>query len=868
MPEWLTAPARLIHFPGVLAAVFGSAVILAITVAAAPLMLSSAGSAALRDQIAATSGSYAGVRFQATTSISADRVAFRKQLVRDATRGMQLEHPVMTLEGSINGLLTKGGKGWPIQLLTRDGFADHIHVVEGEGDDGFFVPVSAARVIGAEPGDRLTVTVNGVSAPVTVAGIYADVTPTNVTPYWFPVLSRIAPANPKAPNPPPFLIATTPRFTALEEDLVDQGTIELDLDLQPGLPLETAKHVAEEIGAIQASRFDPASSMSGAFATIDSGLPQLVKTAEETVSATDQPLRAVSIAGTLVALVVAGAAGAYGVRRRRTEIGLLSARGVGPGGVGVRAGAESVLPVAVGTVVGWIVAIVLVRAIGPSELIASGARLDSLVQAVIAAIIAVVLLGAAAGLASRGEQAEPQGGRLRAVAGRLPWELAALGAAGAALYEILSRGTAPVEVNGPQATPHLDLLVLLFPFLFVAGTCGLATRWLRSTLPRLKQWASERSPSTFLAASRLAAAPKQAASLVAAAALALGVLTYAGVLASSISATAKEKSTLSIGADVALVTVAQPVVTGDPPFAWTPVTRIPDMEITPQEVPADVLAVDPHTFARAAYWNSRLGGSLTEMIRRLETASGTSVRALVAGGSLGSGSSLSVLGKAVPIDPVASLGDFPGARRGRITLILDQTQLQEVGHVDINGVGHFFELWAKGNPARILPYLNKIGLPTDTASTSQKVRATPAFLALSWTFGVLEAFGVLAGLIAALGMILYLQARQQSREVSYALARRMGLGPGSHLRSVVAEIGTMLVAAFLLGGVFAFGAAALVHRKLDPIPSLPPSPFLMTPISLFAATAVGVVLVSTVGAWWVQRRADRANPAEVMRLAG
>ena len=242
--------------------------------------------------------------------------------------------------------------------------------------------------------------------------------------------------------------------------------------------------------------------------------------------------------------------------------------------------------------------------------------------------------------------------------------------------------------------------------------------------------------------------------------------------------------------------------------------------------------------------------------------------ALVAGGTIGSGTSLSALGKDVPLDEVASLGDFPGARTNRITLVVDQGTLEHVGQIDIAGIAHFYELWARGDPHRILPYLQRIGLPTDTAETAAKVRTTPAFLALSWTFRVLEGFGVLAGLIAALGVILYLQARQQAREVSYALARRMGLASGSHLRSVAAELGAMLTTALVLGGAFAFAAAALVHRRLDPIPGLPPKPFLVAPYPLFAATAATVVVVSIAGAWWVQRRADRANPAEVMRLAG
>jgi len=40
------------------------------------------------------------------------------------------------------------------------------------------------------------------------------------------------------------------------------------------------------------------------------------------------------------------------------------------------------------------------------------------------------------------------------------------------------------------------------------------------------------------------------------------------------------------------------------------------------------------------------------------------------------------------------------------------------------------------------------------------------------------------------------------------------------------------------------------------------------PVLLFAATAAGIMVACALGARLVQRRADRANVAEVMRLAG
>ena len=118
------------------------------------------------------------------------------------------------------------------------------------------------------------------------------------------------------------------------------------------------------------------------------------------------------------------------------------------------------------------------------------------------------------------------------------------------------------------------------------------------------------------------------------------------------------------------------------------------------------------------------------------------------------------------------------------------------------------------------------------------------------------------------GIILYLQSRQQAREVSYALARRMGLSRASHRLAVGAELIAMLGTAVLVGGLLALIAAYLVMRQIDPLPGLPPTPLFDVPgYLLWGAPAVSVV-VSVLGAWRVQRRADNMNVAEVMRLAG
>jgi len=148
------------------------------------------------------------------------------------------------------------------------------------------------------------------------------------------------------------------------------------------------------------------------------------------------------------------------------------------------------------------------------------------------------------------------------------------------------------------------------------------------------------------------------------------------------------------------------------------------------------------------------------------------------------------------------------------------------------------------------------------------VMRTPAFLAVSWTFRLLSALGALAGVVALVGLVLYAQARQHGRVVAYALTRRMGLSRAAHRRSVLWELASLLGFAFLLGTGLAVVTSAVVYRRLDPMPELPPGPTLELPVVVLGAGLLGVLLAATAGAFLVQRAADQANVAEVMRLAG
>ena len=306
--------------------------------------------------------------------------------------------------------------------------------------------------------------------------------------------------------------------------------------------------------------------------------------------------------------------------------------------------------------------------------------------------------------------------------------------------------------------------------------------------------------------------------LVLVAGIAIGVLTYSNVLSSSVERTADAKALLSVGSDAVAANGSLPSVSGSPPFEWTPVETLLSIYVNPGGRQVTLVAIDPKSFARAAAWIGPFSGP-PAVLRSLDD--GGPLPAITVGTSLGRKSSLAMRGQNVPLRAVGSMAAFPGVLAGHPTLIVDRQRL-EAAAPSLEAFDRDFQLWARGDPAEILPVLAREGFDPTFFITAEGQRETPGFLALSWTFGLLQTFGALAGVMSVLGAVLYLQARQQQREVTYALARRMGLGRKEHRRSIALELGGMLAAAFVIGAVFATAAAAIVPGKVDPLPTLPP----------------------------------------------
>jgi putative ABC transport system permease protein len=748
----------------------------------------------------------------------------------------------------------------------RDGGLQHLQVLQGGGTDGLWIPDRAARELDAKVGDTILIGAGNRPTRATIATIYRDPASLPLTAFWCGQQSLIYPLSAFSNFLPPPLFTGSRRYVeTLEHALDDRGALATwDFQVhQQGLTVEDASALAGTFQALE-PRIVASQPIQYQFAMrVDSNLPFLANLATSTKASLAGAIGTVSLAGRLVALVVIGAAGLSWVTRRRSEVILLAARGASPASLGVKALLES-LPIAVvGAVLGWFVADRLVRRLGPTSLLDTGAPGSALRQAVWTAAASLVLLALVAGLAARRE-AEITVSRARQVAARIPWEIPVLLLAAASLYEIWTRK--PPQVTDVRIPPTVDVLVLLFPLLFVAGAAGIVVRLLQRLLPRLRAAGTRWPTAGYLASRRLAGASQTAMTLLTVTALAVGILAYAGTLSSSQAATANAKAQVFIGSDVAANLVTDPNITGLP-FPATRILRLQDGSLVGGGAEAeqvDLIGVDPGTFPGAAFWDSSFASSsLPSLLAKLGRASGGQLPVLVVGSDLPDNGVLRFAQEqSITFRSVGRTSAFPGMKGGNLLMVARRDALLAL---DPHGID---QVWAKGPSATIVrTLLDRHAIVAGSEAIADETQQLPQFVALRWTLGYLQALGVMTALIALGGIVLYLQSRQRAREVAYALARRMGLKRAEHRRSVVLELVAMLVLGVLIGAFLAWAAARLVYGKLDPMPILPPAPLFRSPLGLLGITAGVALIAAWIGAWRVQRTAEHADVTEVMRLA-
>jgi putative ABC transport system permease protein len=283
-----------------------------------------------------------------------------------------------------------------------------------------------------------------------------------------------------------------------------------------------------------------------------------------------------------------------------------------------------------------------------------------------------------------------------------------------------------------------------------------------------------------------------------------------------------------------------------------------------------LVGVEPDSFADAASWEPAFSSTpLPELMRRLSGPPAEPLPAIVVDDALsGQDRQLDVAGYTVTFGVVGTASAFPGSEGGSIVVSAPALRAVLEAHDATVGLrGADYRAWAHGDAGEARAFLIASGAdPTSVVVAADRLQ-TPAFRALAWSFVFMELIGLVTAIVALIGLLLYLQARLRSRELSYALARRMGLSSATHRLSVVVEIASLLTVAYAIGAALALGAVLLVYRRLDPLPDLTPAPSVRTPGALFAWIALAIATCALVGAWFVHRKAERADVGAVLRFA-
>ena len=342
---------------------------------------------------------------------------------------------------------------------------------------------------------------------------------------------------------------------------------------------------------------------------------------------------------------------------------MLAVRGVGPGAIGAKALLESLLAALLGAAAGFGVAVLLVRAIGPSSVLDGAAIADGARRTAIGLAIGLVLLGVVAGVRSR-TLGTRRTRRARLPLAWLPWEAVPLLLAWWSHRRLQAMGS---PVADGTDIPDVDLLALAFPLLFIVGTVALAARLATAAL-RLLRDRGQRWPTwLFLAGRRLGATSHLAVILLAASATAVGVFVYAGTLTHTLDVTLDAKAQTARGSDVVVETVGPPTVPAAYRDRATVVRALIDTQISSPQV--DVIAVDPATFDRGVLWDPSFADeSLDTLLGRLDrptTAAG--LPAILVNGGLPPGDRLDFVDPRYPdlqIEPGGHGRGLPGRQPG------------------------------------------------------------------------------------------------------------------------------------------------------------------------------------------------------------
>ncbi|MFA9444693.1 hypothetical protein [Egicoccus sp. AB-alg6-2] len=839
-----------------------AAAVLALAAAVVEPYLAAAGDAATANELARLTPGQAGLTVTATGRFSAEAAAEVGEQIAGTT-GID---PVGTTVRADPATLIHDGAEQRMRLVGQAGADLLLDVLEGDPAVGLAVPEPLADDLALRPGDRVTLQRGSATVDHRIGAIYRALDPETAPP-GLGDLAMATVATGRSTRPLDLVFAAPDVVLDSMVDLRGGAAVSWRVPVPPDLTGRS--HAAEVRSGLQdvaAAVTDPRTRIgqtientAGRHVEAAIGLTTVLDEADRAVSAVAAPARIAGFAGQAVALVVVGMTALFAARQRATELRLENVRGRSLPLQGLRAATRALPALLAGTVVGWAAAVGTIalanapRGVPPP--VATGAVGAALATVPAALLVVGVTTAVVAGLTVRvGRVVRVR--RLR----RFPWELAALGLAGVAFLQLRSAG----GLRSVGGVDGLSPLVLAFPLLLLVGTVGLAIRVLGRMLPRLRRIGGEAGAASFLAIRRLAAARGAGLLLTGAAATALGLVVYTAALSSSLRVAVEEKAIVQLGAAAVAPLGENGVVEGT-----TTVLRNRG-RLGPAGQAVDVLLVDADTFADVAFWRTELvGAPLSGLMAGLDRTTGDRLPVLLAGGIEGAPSVLDVPGFLAPLEVVARPATLPGQSSGRPLVVADLGAADAIAADAGRGADWRDrwrgERWAAGADATTI--LVAAGADPDEVASAADVAGRARLVAVAWALGALQALAILATVLALLGVLLFVAVRQRDLQVSYALSRRMGLRPSTHAVALLYEVLALLALALALATALGMLAAAAVTGGIDPLPDLLPAPRVVVPLGALGGVLVALVVAGGLGAVTLQRAADRADVAEVLRGA-
>ena len=854
---WRRALFALRHRPGMLATSAAAGVIIGLVAGAPVLFVSAVGAGAVQVQYADTCPASTSVTMTVPPAlvVNGHLELYADGHALELLNGATAEQPSFAaaehIEASYSPTqVSAGDADGQIGFLVRPGWRDHVEFVTAEVPGNVWLPDTLASELSAGPGDTIIVhTRGGGDRTLVVAAVFRDLAARPLDEFWCAAVNAILPRNMFGEVfPPPMAIVE--KATFVDETLRDSLYFSRYVAqfARPPLTIADATRYMNETEVVR-RRVAEAEPAARVIASIDR-LATRARTVRTAVRDTTLPVAALAV---VCALALASVLGLLWVRARRNSCIALATIGVPPAAIGAKAALEVGGALIAGGAAGVMAARASMGLWAPASELEPGALAWAFVAGGAAAVTGIALVAATAAMACRSllRHAVPLGRRWLAV---LPYELGLAVVAWLAARSIGTEALVPVEGKRVVDT---SAAVLVLPLSVLALGAALTARaWWLLTRRRRAQHLPTRLPRR-LALRRLQFGSKAGTAILGAGTLALGVSVFGLAMNSSLERTGVAKSSVFVGSDIRVLIAGS--LPADVPGA-TEVWQRSEMEYAGMEV--DLLAVDPNSFAQAAFWDDAFADeTLAALMSDIGTGSESPVPAILVGEAPDAGG---VVNPNQPADPwqvevVAHVRAFPGAGSRRPTLVVPLAAAQA------GPINYFHFVFAKGGYGEWRGTLQDLGAQPMLAISRQGAVDSSVLQFAAWSFDFVKALGVFVGGLVVAALLLHLSARQRQQALGFAFLRRMGFSRRRHWAALVAEVGAMMGGVVVLGTALALACVKIVSPHVDPLPIVPPTPLMVVPwLALAVVWGIGLAVV-LLGTAFAQLIGGRVDVAEVLR---